>query len=89
MTQPKPLYLCAGLQSSGSTIVSWCFLQREDMDGVFDARNDVLPVIPEMKPPRAWCKITISSFRSGEACARQLRSAPRKPPTRSRAASIT
>jgi hypothetical protein len=66
MTQPKPLYLCAGLQSSGSTIVSWCFLQRADMDGVFDARNDVLPEIPDVATPLAWCKITVSSFRFSE-----------------------
>lgn len=66
MTGAKPLYLCAGLQSSGSTIVSWCFLQRGDMDGVFDARNDVLPDIPEVAAPLAWCKITISSFRFSE-----------------------
>jgi hypothetical protein len=65
----KPLYLCAGLQSSGSTVVSWCFLQRADMDGVFDARNDVLPAIPAVKTPLAWCKITISSFRYSEMAA--------------------
>jgi hypothetical protein len=63
---PKPLYLCAGLQSSGSTIVSWCFLQRADMDGVFDARNDILPDIPDVETPLAWCKITVSSFRFSE-----------------------
>ena len=61
-----PLYLCAGLQSSGSTVVSWCFLQRADMDGVFDARNDILPDIPDVSTPLAWCKITISSFRFSE-----------------------
>jgi hypothetical protein len=65
----KPLHLCAGLQSSGSTVVSWCFLQRADMDGVFDARNDVLPAIPAVRTPRAWCKITISSFRYTEMAA--------------------
>jgi hypothetical protein len=65
-SQRKPLYLCAGLQSSGSTIISWCFLQRADMDGVFDARNDVLPDIPAVATPLAWCKITISSFRFSE-----------------------
>jgi hypothetical protein len=36
------------------------------MDGVFDARNDVLPEIPEVATPLAWCKITISSFRFSE-----------------------
>jgi hypothetical protein len=66
MSRPQPLYLCAGLQSSGSTVVSWCFLQRADMDGVFDARNDILPDIPAVSAPRVWCKITISSFRFSE-----------------------
>ena len=65
MARP-PLYLCAGLQSSGSTVVSWCFLQRADMDGVFDARNDILPDIPDVPTPNAWCKITVSSFRFSE-----------------------
>lgn len=36
------------------------------MDGVFDARNDILPDIPDVSTPRAWCKITISSFRFSE-----------------------
>ena len=66
MTPRKPLYLCAGLQSSGSTVVSWCFLQRADMDGVFDARNDILPDIPDVPTKRVWCKITVSSFRFSE-----------------------
>src|SRR5256885_11418406 len=66
MPRPQPLCPCAGLQSSGSTVVSWCFLQRADMDGVFDARNDILPEIPDVPTPRAWCKITISSFRFSE-----------------------
>ncbi len=39
------------------------------MDGVFDARNDVLPVIPAVHSPKAWCKITISSFRYSELAA--------------------
>lgn len=62
----NPLFLCAGLQSSGSTLVSWCFLQRADMDGVLDARNDVLPELPEVTAPATWCKFTISSFRFTE-----------------------
>ncbi len=66
MTRTQPLYLCAGPQSSGSTVVSWCFLQRADLDGVFDARNDILPKIPPVAAPRVWCKITISSFRFSE-----------------------
>ena len=57
------LFLCGGLQSSGSTLVSWCFLQRGDMNGVLDAATDLLPAIdPEMGQPHVWFKTTISSF---------------------------
>jgi hypothetical protein len=66
MQPGRPLYLCAGLQSSGSTIVAWCFLQRPDMDGVLDARNDVLPEIADIRAPNVFCKITTSSFRLTE-----------------------
>jgi hypothetical protein len=59
------LFLCAGLQSSGSTLVSWCFLQRPDMDGVLDARFDMLPSVPAVKD-NAWCKFTIACFRFSE-----------------------
>jgi hypothetical protein len=59
------LFLCAGLQSSGSTLVSWCFLQRSDMDGVLDARFDMLPSVPNVKT-NAWCKFTIACFRFKE-----------------------
>ncbi len=65
---PKPstptLYLCGGLQSSGSTLVSWCFLQRADMSGVLDAYNDVLPWFdPQGRTDLLWCKTTIGCFR--------------------------
>jgi hypothetical protein len=60
---PK-LYLCAGLQCSGSTLISWCFLQRHDMDGVLDGEYDLLPrIAPNLGKPLTWCKTTISSFR--------------------------
>src|SRR5436305_1153439 len=63
----RDLYLCAGLQSSGSTLVSWCFLQRADMDGVLDARFDHLPRIPTtLNAPLAWCKFTVACFRFSE-----------------------
>ena len=63
----KTLYLCGGLQSSGSTLVSWCFLQRRDMDGVLDGENDLLPRIdPGLGKPFAWYKTTISCFRLSE-----------------------
>jgi hypothetical protein len=58
------LFLCGGLQSSGSTLVSWCFLQRADTNGVLDAENDLLPAIdPAIGSPRVWYKTTISCFR--------------------------
>ena len=61
------LFLCAGLQCSGSTLVSWCFLQRPDMDGVLDGEYDLLPRIAlDLGRPLAWCKTTISSFRLSE-----------------------
>ena len=63
----KTLFLCAGLQSSGSTLASWCFLQRSDMDGVLDGESDLLPVLADdLGKPFAWFKTTISSFRLRE-----------------------
>ncbi len=67
----KPiLYLCAGTQSSGSTLISWCFLQRADMDGILDQRGDILPALtPRAAHPYAWCKFTVNCFRLSEAMA--------------------
>jgi hypothetical protein len=63
----KTLVLCAGLQSSGTTLVSYCFLQRSDTDGVLDADNDLLPALdPRLARPVAWYKTTISCFRLSE-----------------------
>jgi hypothetical protein len=63
----KVLILCGGLQSSGTTLVSYCFLQRADTDGVLDADNDLLPALdPRLARPFAWYKTTISSFRLSE-----------------------
>lgn len=33
------------------------------MDGVLDARNDLLPDVPAVDAPHAWCKFTVSAFR--------------------------
>jgi hypothetical protein len=67
MQSRRTLFLCGGLQSSGSTLVSWCFLQRADMNGVLDAENDLLPAIdPGMGRPFVWYKTTISCFRIRE-----------------------
>ena len=47
--------------------MSWCFLQRADMDGVLDARFDHLPAIPQtLSAPLAWVKFTIACFRFNE-----------------------
>lgn len=63
----RVLYLCAGTQSSGSTLVSWCFLQHPDLDGVLDARFDALPIIPDkLSAPNPWVKFTIACFRFSE-----------------------
>ena len=68
MENPSPnLFLCAGLQSCGSTVVSWCFLQRRDMNGVLDGETDLLPQIARcLGRPNVWYKTTISSFRLTE-----------------------
>jgi hypothetical protein len=58
----RDLFLAAGLQSGGTTLVSWCFLQRGDMDGVLDLYPDVLTPISETHARFAWAKGTIASF---------------------------
>lgn len=74
-TLGKSLVVCAGLQSGGTTLVSYCFLQRGDTDGVLDADNDLLPALdPRLARPIAWYKTTISSFRLAEI-ARHFRDA--------------
>jgi hypothetical protein len=61
------MFLCAGLQGCGSTLISWCFLQRSDMDGVLDGESDLLPQIAiDFGRPNTWIKTTISSFRISE-----------------------
>jgi hypothetical protein len=63
----RTLILCGGLQSSGTTLISYCFLQRADTNGVLDADNDLLPEIDErLASPFAWYKTTISCFRLSE-----------------------
>lgn len=63
----KVLVLCGGLQSSGTTLLSYCFLQRADTDGVLDGDNDLLPALDaNLARPFAWYKTTISAFRLSE-----------------------
>jgi hypothetical protein len=63
----RVLCLCGGTQSSGSTLVSWCFLQRRDTDGILDANNDVLARVPtDLRIRYTWLKTTICCFRMTE-----------------------
>src|SRR5436190_1917139 len=55
MADQKLAFLCGAPQSSGSSLISWCFLQRGDTDGVLDARNDLLEEMPPISTPYAWC----------------------------------
>jgi hypothetical protein len=62
--RPHRLILAAGLQSGGSTLVSWCFLQRGDTDGLLDMENSVIHVaFDRVRTPVVWAKMTIGSFR--------------------------
>jgi hypothetical protein len=64
---PSTFYLCGGLQGSGSTLVSWCFLQRPDLHGVLDGTFDLAPALPMKRPGQtAWYKTTIACFRIAE-----------------------
>lgn len=57
------IILCGGLQSGGTTLVSWCFLQRPDMSGILDMWTEGLLLMPYVKTLYGWCKMTISCFR--------------------------
>ena len=66
----KTVWLGFGLQSGGTTLISYCFLQRHDMFGVLDWFHDRLPdAPPNPRPGRYWCKSTIASFRAEETIA--------------------
>lgn len=57
------LILCSGLQSGGTTLVSWCFLQRPDMSGILDMSSEVIQLMPYLDTPLGWCKFTTCCFR--------------------------
>ncbi|WP_293645157.1 hypothetical protein [Thiolapillus sp.] len=66
----QTVILATGLQSSGSTILSWCFLQRPDMNGTLDGDTDLVPLPPAgVETPFLWYKTTISCFTLGEQVA--------------------
>jgi len=61
----RELILCSGLQSGGTSPVSWCFLQRPDMDGVFDMENSVIQTdLSRVSTRYTWVKMTVGSFRT-------------------------
>jgi len=58
------MILAAGLQSGGTSLVSWCFLQHPCINGVLDMPSDLMRVdFDEVREPIVWCKTTIASFR--------------------------
>ena len=63
-TASRRMILCAGLQCGGTTLISWCFLQRRDTNGVLDMPNDVIQTsFEEAKEPILWVKQTVGAFR--------------------------
>jgi hypothetical protein len=60
----RRMILGAGLQSGGTTLISWCFLQRRDTNGVLDMRNDIIHTsFEKVQEPICWVKMTIGAFR--------------------------
>jgi hypothetical protein len=58
------MILCGGLQSGGTTLISWCFLQRRDTNGVLDmAHNIVHGGFAKVSEPIFWINMTIGAFR--------------------------
>jgi hypothetical protein len=68
-TPTHRMILCAGLQSGGTTLVSWCFLQRRDTNGVLDTPSDLIqPRFERVREPIVWVKQTVASFRWLDLC---------------------
>jgi hypothetical protein len=62
--QRQRMILCAGLQSGGTTLISWCFLQRRDTNGVLDMPHDIIQTsFDKVREPVVWCKMTVGAFR--------------------------
>lgn len=60
----RRMILSAGLQSGGTSLVSWCFLQRRDTDGVLDMPNDIIQTsFDRVTAPILWVKMTVGAFR--------------------------
>lgn len=60
----RRMILCAGLQSGGTTLISWCFLQRQDTNGVLDVSHDIIQTsFEKVSETILWVKMTIGAFR--------------------------
>ena len=65
----RRMILCAGLQSGGTTLISWCILQRRDTNGVLDMSHDVIQTsFDKVDAPIVWVKMTVASFRWLDVC---------------------
>jgi hypothetical protein len=63
MTRQR-MILCGGLQSGGTTLVSWTFLQRRDTNGVLDMQNSIIHTsFDKVVEPIIWVKMTVGAFR--------------------------
>jgi len=51
------------MASGGTTLVSWCFLQRSDMDGALDVAGNRPLAVPLVSSPFIWYKMAIQFFR--------------------------
>jgi len=66
-TAPQNLILATGMQSGGTTLVSWCFLQNPLLDGMLDMASDRIQVdFQRVQTPWVWVKMTNYSFRWSE-----------------------
>jgi hypothetical protein len=61
------MILCGGMQSGGTTLVSWCFLQRRDTNGVLDMYI-LRPAFERVTEPTVWVKMTVGAFRWLDVC---------------------
>ena len=65
----KTIFFCSGMASGGTTLVSWCFLQRPDMDGALDVAGNRPIAVPRVSTPYIWYKMCIQHFRWMEMAA--------------------
>ncbi|NCP65365.1 MAG: sulfotransferase [Paraglaciecola sp.] len=60
----KKMILATGLQSGGTTLVSYAFLNHPQLDGILDMASDRIEVnFDKVKTPITWVKMTTIAFR--------------------------